>query len=120
MTSFRIRSSLAITAAAAALAMPFAASAQADNSNSAVAPAPSGNATMIYGGTSSFYGGPYYGNDYSRQAYADERARQRAYEAERRDPNSEESIRRQGWSNVDPATGTVTAPGYMGPKDATK
>lgn len=116
----RIRPYLAVIAAAATLAMAPTAGAQADNSNSAIAPAPSGNAVRIYGGTSSYYGGPYYGNDSPRQGYADERARQRAYQAERNDPNSEASIGRQGWSNVDPATGTVTAPGYMGPKDASK
>ena len=117
--NFRLRPYLAIAAAASTLAMASTVAAQADNSNSAIAPAQPGARTMTYGGTSSYYG-PYYGYSNPHQPYADERARQRAYAEERADPNSETSHRSQGWSNVDPSTGTVTAPGYMGPKDASK
>lgn len=128
MTAFTIRNLLAAGMAVGCLTAAGAATAQADNSNSAIAPAPSGGATMYYGPGTIYHGpgtvysdpGLYYDKGYARQAEADARARRRAQEADILDRQSVDAYRRQGVTHVDPVTGVVTAPGYMGPRVVTK
>lgn len=114
-----VRSIAASAVAVLSFAFAGAVAAQADNSNAIVESAPSGGAVTYFDATPSYYHGPRYGNDYSRQSYADERARQRAADAERADPSSPTTLG-DNPANVDPVTGAITAPGYMGPKDVSK
>jgi len=118
----RLRSLLATTGMVAALTSG-AALAQADNSNSLVAPAQP-NAGMGYrsDGFHAPYHTPYHATDPSMPGYRavpDAAARDRAWNAERNDPQSETNLQRNP-ANVDSVTGTITAPGYTGPKDVSK
>lgn len=118
----RLRSLLGAAGLATALASGTA-FAQADNSNSLVAPAQP-NAGMGYrsDGFHSPYHTPHHAMDPSMPGYRpvpDAAARERAWNAERGNPQSETNLQRNP-ANVDPVTGTITAPGYTGPKDVSK
>ena len=104
-------------AAVSAIGLAGPSVAQSDNTNSRVAPAQSQGFNNWMNDYSTAHQGRI-----SRQAYMDEMGRRwDAADAQRRGLSVEEINRAYGWNaNEDRATGAVTAPGYMGPRDTKK
>ena len=112
------QSRLLLTAAGLAIASasPLA-FAQADNTNARIAPASPTFDTWMGGYSQSHQG------RISRQAYMDEVGRRWDAADQRNQGLTVEEVNRAYGlrsNQTDPATGTITAPGYMGPKDAKK
>lgn len=111
LTTLAVATTLALGATAAL--------AQADNTNSTIAPAQK-NASPSWPGWMDDYSTAHRGR-IPRQAYFDEMGRRwDAADARKQGLSVEEINRLYGRANSDPVTGAVTAPGYMGPKDARK